>query len=92
MGFWGFVVLNSGTDVDENELKKSLVMVVRSQVGPIATPRDIHIVPRLPKTRSGKILRGTMRNIADGKEYKMPATIENPEVLNEIASAVGREG
>ncbi len=88
----GFVVLNSGTDVDEDELKKSLVMVVRSQVGPIATPRDIHIVPRLPKTRSGKILRGTMRNIADGKEYKMPATIENPEVLSEIASAVGREG
>ncbi len=88
----GFVVLNSGTDVDEDELKKSLIMVVRSQVGPIATPRDIHIVPRLPKTRSGKILRGTMRNIADGKEYKMPATIENPEVLSEIASAVGREG
>ncbi len=87
----GFVVLNSGTDVDEDELKKSLIMVVRSQVGPIATPRDIHIVPRLPKTRSGKILRGTMRNIADGKEYKMPATIENPEVLSEIASAVGRE-
>ncbi len=88
----GFVVLNSGTDVDEDELKKSLVVVVRTQVGPIATPRDIHIVPRLPKTRSGKILRGTMRNIADGKEYKMPATIENPDVLNEIASAVGREG
>ncbi|MCP4045747.1 MAG: propionyl-CoA synthetase [Gammaproteobacteria bacterium] len=87
----GFVVLNSGTDVDGDELKKSLIMVVRSQVGPIATPRDIHIVPRLPKTRSGKILRGTMRNIADGKEYKMPATIENPDVLGEIASAVGRE-
>jgi len=87
----GFVVLNSGTEVEEEELKKSLVMMVRSQVGPIATPRDIHIVPRLPKTRSGKILRGTMRNIADGKEYKMPATIENPDVLGEIASAVGRE-
>ncbi len=87
----GFVVLNSGTDVDRDELKKSLIMVVRSQVGPIATPRDIHIVPRLPKTRSGKILRGTMRNIADGKKYKMPATIENPDVLGEIASAVGRE-
>ena len=86
----GFVVLNSGTDVDEDELKKSLVMVVRTQVGPIATPRDIHIVPRLPKTRSGKILRGTMRSIADGKEYKMPATIENPDVLSEIASAVGK--
>ena len=84
----GFVVLNSGSDVNLEELKKSLVQVVRSQVGPIATPRDIHIVPRLPKTRSGKILRGTMRNIADGKEYKTPATIEDPLVLNEIANVL----
>ena len=80
---------NSGAEVDENELKKSLIVVVRSQVGPIATPRDIHIVPRLPKTRSGKILRGTMRKIADGKQYKTPATIEDPGVLDEIASALG---
>jgi len=85
----GFVVLNSGTEVDGQVLKKSLVAVVRSQVGPIATPRDIHVVPRLPKTRSGKILRGTMRNIADGKQYKTPATIEDPTVLDEIASALG---
>jgi len=84
----GFVVLNSGTTVDESELKKQLIQTVRSQVGPIATPRDIHIVARLPKTRSGKILRGTMRNIADGKQYKMPATIEDPEVLNEIAKTL----
>ena len=87
----GFVVLNSGAEVDENELKKSLIVVVRSQVGPIATPRDIHIVPRLPKTRSGKILRGTMRKIADGKQYKTPATIEDPGVLDEIASALSLE-
>jgi propionyl-CoA synthetase len=88
----GFVVLNSGAMVDEQELKKTLVAVVRSQVGPIATPKDIHIVARLPKTRSGKILRGTMRNIADGKEYKMPATIEDPTVLDEIATALAKEG
>ena len=56
-----------GAAVDEGELKKSLIDTVRSQVGPIATPRDIHIVTRLPKTRSGKILRGTMQKIADGK-------------------------
>jgi propionyl-CoA synthetase len=87
----GFVVLNSGAEVDEAVLKKELVGVVRSQVGPIATPRDIHIVPRLPKTRSGKILRGTMRNIADGKQYKTPATIEDPMVLDEIATALGVE-
>jgi propionyl-CoA synthetase len=85
----GFVVLNAGAQVDIPELKKSLIAEVRSQVGPIATPRDIHIVPRLPKTRSGKILRGTMRKIADGKQYKTPATIEDPGVLDEISSALG---
>jgi len=85
----GFVVLNAGASYDEQELKNKLKAVVRSQVGPIATPRDILIVPRLPKTRSGKILRGTMRKIAEGQPYKMPATIEDPEVLDEIASALG---
>ena len=85
----GFVVLNSGAMVDEVELKQRLKAVVRSQVGPIATPKDIYIVPRLPKTRSGKILRGTMRKIAEDKQYKVPATIEDPVVLDEIASTLG---
>jgi propionyl-CoA synthetase len=84
----GFVVLNSGVEVDEAELKKELIQAVRSQVGPIATPRDILVVPRLPKTRSGKILRGTMRRIAEKQDYKMPATIEDPAVLQEIATAL----
>jgi propionyl-CoA synthetase len=84
----GFVVLNSGTNVDETELKKTLVNTVRTQVGPIATPKDIHIVARLPKTRSGKILRGTMRKIADGQAYKVPATIEDPAVLDEISASL----
>ena len=84
----GFVVLNSGTTIDGDELKKSLVKAVRAQVGAIATPREIHIVARLPKTRSGKILRGTMRKIADGEPFKVPATIEDPEVLNEIAETL----
>jgi propionyl-CoA synthetase len=84
----GFVVLNAGTAVDEEELKTTLVQLVRSLVGPIATPRDILIVDRLPKTRSGKILRGTMRAIADNKHYTMPATIEDPAVLDEIAAAL----
>jgi propionyl-CoA synthetase len=87
----GFVVLNSGTEIDLAELKKKLVGTVRSLVGPIATPRDIFVVPRLPKTRSGKILRGTMRNIADRKQYKVPATIDDPAVLGEISSALGLE-
>jgi propionyl-CoA synthetase len=84
-----FVVLNSGTQVDETTLKAELVQTVRSQVGAIATPRDILVVARLPKTRSGKILRGTMRKIADHKEYTTPATIEDPAVLAEIATALG---
>ena len=84
----GFVVLNAGTEVDEAELKKELIQTVRSLVGPIATPRDILVVARLPKTRSGKILRGTMRKIAEGEEYKVPATIEDPAVLDEIAGGL----
>jgi propionyl-CoA synthetase len=84
----GFVVLNAGSEVNEADLKGELVQTVRTQVGPIATPRDILVVGRLPKTRSGKILRGTMRKIADGQEYKTPATIEDPTVLQEIASAL----
>ena len=84
----GFVVLNSGVVVDESELKRALKETVRSQVGAIATPRDIVIVARLPKTRSGKILRGTMRKIADHQKYTMPATIEDPAVLEEIRLAL----
>jgi propionyl-CoA synthetase len=82
----GFVVLNSGVQVDRETLKKELLQTVRSQVGPIATPRDILVVARLPKTRSGKILRGTMRKIAEQQAYSTPATIEDPAVLEEIAS------
>jgi len=85
----GFVVLNAGADIDEAQLKAELIKTVRSVVGPIATPRDIVVVARLPKTRSGKILRGTMRKIADRKDYKVPATIEDPLVLEEISDALG---
>lgn len=86
----GFVVLSAGAEVDETELKLELRERIRQQVGPIATPRDVLIVDRLPKTRSGKILRGTMRKIADGEEYVVPATIEDAGVLDEIAAALGR--
>jgi propionyl-CoA synthetase len=84
----GFVVLNAGADIDPDTLRRELVQTVRHEVGPIATPRDILIVKRLPKTRSGKILRGTMRKIAEGAEYRMPATIEDAAVLDEIAEAL----
>jgi len=85
----GFVVLNVGAKVVETELKKALTDAIRSQVSPIARPRDILIVERLPKTRSGKILRRTMRKIADGKPFNIPPTIEDPVVLEEIAAALG---
>jgi len=85
----GFVVLNTSAQIDEAQLKAELIKTVRSVVGPIAAPRDIVVVTRLPKTRSGKILRGTMRKIADRKEYKVPATIEDPAVLDEISEALG---
>ena len=84
----GFVVLNAGSAVDIDALRGELVQTVRREVGAIATPRDILVVKRLPKTRSGKILRGTMRKIAEGAEYRMPATIEDPAVLDEIAEAL----
>jgi propionyl-CoA synthetase len=84
----GFVVLNTKAQIDYEQLKAELIKTVRSVVGPIATPRDIVVVTRLPKTRSGKILRGTMRKIADHKEYKVPATIEDPAVLEEITEAL----
>ncbi|MCG6891965.1 MAG: AMP-binding protein, partial [Desulfobacteraceae bacterium] len=84
----GFVVLNAGSKIDLATLRSELVQTVRSQVGPIATPRNIVVVQRLPKTRSGKILRGTMRKIADHKEYNVPATIEDPAVLQEISEAL----
>jgi propionyl-CoA synthetase len=84
----GFVVLNTKAQIDHEQLKAELIKTVRSVVGPIATPRDIVVVTRLPKTRSGKILRGTMRKIADHKEYKVPATIEDPAVLEEITEAL----
>ena len=84
----GFVVLNSGVQPDVANLKKELMQTVRSQVGAIATPRDVLVVPRLPKTRSGKILRGTMRKIAEKQEYRVPATIEDSTVLQEIAIAL----
>jgi len=85
----GFVVLKAGA-VDEPEgIQREVVALVREQIGPVAAMRTVLVVPRLPKTRSGKILRGTMRQIADGEEYRTPATIDDPAALDEIAEALG---
>jgi propionyl-CoA synthetase len=86
----GFVTLKHGTVVDHDVLVKELVALVRETVGPVAAFRDVTVLDRLPKTRSGKILRKTMRQIADGEPYKVPATIEDPTVLTALEAALGR--
>ncbi len=88
----GLVVLKAGAEVNPDELKTELSQMVRKQIGPIACYRETAVVPRLPKTRSGKILRGTMRSIANGKEYRMPSTIDDPTTLSEISETLGGMG
>ncbi|MBC7138224.1 MAG: propionyl-CoA synthetase [Defluviimonas sp.] len=84
----GFLCLNKGTEKTADEVVKDCVARVRDQIGPVAAFRLACVVDRLPKTRSGKILRATMVKIADGEPWKMPATIEDPAVLDEIAAAL----
>ena len=84
----GFLVLNAGAGRAEPEVVKEVVQMVRQQIGPVAAFKTATVVKRLPKTRSGKILRGTMRAIADGEDYKVPATIDDPAILDEIAQSL----
>ena len=84
----GLVVLKAGVERDKATLIKELVDLVRDQIGPVAAFKTVAIVDRLPKTRSGKILRGTMKAIADGKDYNLPATIDDPAILGEIQTAL----
>ncbi|MEV0594907.1 propionyl-CoA synthetase [Nonomuraea cavernae] len=84
----GFVVLKAGADRDPAEVERELAALVRERIGPVAAFRRAVVVGRLPKTRSGKILRGTMRDIADGRDYRAPSTIEDPAALTEIADAL----
>ena len=81
----GYVVLKSGVDIEADTLRSELVAKVREEIGAVATFRDVTVVPALPKTRSGKILRKTMRQIADHEEYTVPSTIEDPDVLAALA-------
>ena len=73
-------------DIDAETLRTELVAMVRDEIGAVATFRDVTVVPALPKTRSGKILRKTMRQIADHEEYTVPSTIEDPDVLTALAA------
>ncbi|MCB1812848.1 MAG: propionyl-CoA synthetase, partial [Candidatus Competibacteraceae bacterium] len=84
----GLVVLKSGVEREPELIKKELVQAVRNKIGPVAAFKNVVIVPRLPKTRSGKVLRGTMKQIADGASYKAPATIDDPAILDEISNAL----
>lgn len=84
----GFLCLNKGSNRPHSEVVKECVKLVRDQIGPVAAFKLACVVDRLPKTRSGKILRGTMVKIADGEPFKMPATIDDPAILDEIAGAL----
>jgi len=84
----GFLCLNKGSDRPHAEVVKECVQLMRDKIGPVADFKRAVVVDRLPKTRSGKILRGTMVKIADGAEWKMPATIDDPAILDEIKLAL----
>ena len=88
----GFIVLKAGVNRPQEEIEKEIVTLVRDKVGPVASFKIAITVARLPKTRSGKILRGTIKKIADGETWTMPATIEEPKVLDEIAAALKGKG
>ena len=88
----GLVVLKAGVSKAEGDIKKELVRMIREEIGPIACFKEAAVVSRLPKTRSGKILRGTMRKIADGEIYTIPSTIDDPAILGEIETALKRVG
>jgi propionyl-CoA synthetase len=88
----GFIVLKSGVERSPAEIEKEIVALVRDKIGPVAAFKLAITVARLPKTRSGKILRGTMKKIADGEPWTMPATIDDPTALEEIQHELGTHG
>ena len=88
----GFVVLKAGVQREEPQICSELIQLVRERIGPVACFKTAAVVKRLPKTRSGKILRGTIRKIADGVEHKVPATIEDPAALDELTQLLQRLG
>ncbi|MBL6454417.1 AMP-binding protein [Belnapia sp. T6] len=86
----GLVVLKAGVARPEAELARELVALVREKIGPVAAFKDAKVVARLPKTRSGKILRATLRKIADGESYTVPPTIDDPTILDEMRESLAR--
>jgi propionyl-CoA synthetase len=88
----GFLVLKAGVNRPHEEIEREVVALVREKIGPVAAFKHALVVARLPKTRSGKILRGTMKKIADHDSWAAPATIEDPAALDEIAVALREKG
>ena len=88
----GFVIVKDGVDRSANEIEQECVKLVRDKIGAVAALRTIMRVDRLPKTRSGKILRGTVRKIIDGEPWTMPATIDDPAILDEITHVLAQRG
>jgi propionyl-CoA synthetase len=84
----GLVVLKAGVTKTPEDIQKECVKMIREKIGPVAAFKTAIVIKRLPKTRSGKVLRGTMRKIADKEEYKMPATIDDPVILDEITMSL----
>ena len=87
----GFVVLKAGSARNDTDMLRELVALVRDRIGPVAAFKDARIVARLPKTRSGKILRGAIRRLADGEDARPPATIDDPAIMEEIRVVLGRK-
>lgn len=88
----GFLVLNAMVERNADEIQAEVVKMVRERIGPVAAFKTAMVVKRLPKTRSGKILRGTIQKIADSQEFKVPATIDDPVILDEISEALKERG
>ena len=84
----GLVVLNSGCDRAHDNIAKECIALMREKIGPVAAFKLAGVATRLPKTRSGKVLRATMRKIADGDPYTVPATIDDPVILDEIEQSL----
>jgi propionyl-CoA synthetase len=89
---FGFVVVKAGAEREKGKLPQELIALVREKIGPIASFKTAAVVQRLPKTRSGKILRGTIKKIADGTPYSIPATIDDPAILDEIKATLQEMG
>jgi propionyl-CoA synthetase len=88
----GFIVLKAGVSRPHDDIEKEIVALVREKIGPVAAFKLAITVARLPKTRSGKILRGTIKKIADSEPWTIPATIDDPVILDEIGAALKGRG